>query len=59
MPILHGDQLIGRIEPVMDRRGGRLTVRGLWLEPSVDSAPPELDEAIASLATFLGAESDG
>lgn len=59
MPILHGDQLIGRIEPVMDRRSRRLTVRGLWLEPSVDAAPPELDEAIASLATFLGAESHG
>lgn len=59
MPILHGDQLIGRIEPVMDRRSRRLAVRGLWLEPSVDAAPPELDQAVASLATFLSAESHG
>lgn len=56
MPILHGDRLIGRIEPVMDRSTRRLTVRSISFEPSAGARPPELDDAIASLATFLGAD---
>jgi uncharacterized protein len=37
LPILRGDRLVGRIEPVFDRKAGALTVKGVWLEPGVKS----------------------
>ena len=33
LPLLYGDKLIGRIEPVI--RDGKLAVNGLWLEPKI------------------------
>jgi uncharacterized protein len=49
LPILEGDRLVGRVEPRFDRRTGILEVLGAWGDTS------RLDEALASLATFLGA----
>jgi len=54
LPILHGDRLVGRIEPVFDRREKVLRVKGLWWEKGAQ--PIDLDEPLASLAAFLGAE---
>jgi uncharacterized protein YcaQ len=54
LPILHGDRLVGRIEPVFDRKERVLRVQGLWWEPGAEPVP--LDEPLASLARFLGAE---
>jgi uncharacterized protein len=54
LPILHGDRIVGRIEPVFDRREKVLRVNGLWWEPGVK--PVDLDEPLASLAEFLGAD---
>ena len=39
LPILHGDRLVGRIEPVCDRKAGTLDVRNIWLEPGVRQTP--------------------
>jgi hypothetical protein len=50
LPILVGDRLVGRVEPLFDRRSGTLHVLGAWGDTS------RLDEALDSLATFLGAE---
>ena len=50
LPILVGDRLVGRIEPRIDRKTNRLEVLGAWGDVS------RADEALASLATFLGAE---
>ena len=33
LPILHGDRLVGRIEPVFDRKSRKLDVKGVWWEP--------------------------
>jgi uncharacterized protein YcaQ len=33
LPILHGDRLVGRLDPMMDRRSGALTIRSLVMEP--------------------------
>ena len=33
LPILRGDRLIGRIEPVFDRKAAVLHVNGVWAEP--------------------------
>jgi uncharacterized protein YcaQ len=53
LPILEGDRLIGRIEPVHDRKAGVVRVQGVWWETGVRPVP--LQEPLQSLATFLGA----
>jgi hypothetical protein len=50
LPILVGDRLVGRVEPRFDRKTRTLDVLGAWGDTA------RLDEALASLATFLGAE---
>jgi uncharacterized protein YcaQ len=55
LPILRGDRLVGRIEPVFDRKMGVLRVNGVWWEPGVK--PVSLDRPLRSLARFLGAGS--
>jgi uncharacterized protein YcaQ len=54
LPILRGDKLVGRIEPVHDRKAGVLRVNGVWWEPGVK--PVALDVPLRSLARFLGAK---
>jgi hypothetical protein len=54
LPILRGDRLVGRIEPVFDRRERVLRVNGVWWEKETEQVP--LDEPLESLAAFLGAE---
>jgi hypothetical protein len=59
LPILHGDRLIGRIDPTMDRRNKRLLVNAVYAEPDapMDAATAEaIAVAIEDLATFLGAK---
>ena len=41
LPILHGDRLVGRIEPVFDRKTRRLDVKGVWWEPRREGARPD------------------
>jgi hypothetical protein len=54
LPILRGDRVIGRIEPVHDRKAGKLRVKGVWWEQDVKPVP--LDRPLASLARWLGAD---
>ena len=54
LPILRGDRLIGRIEPVHDRKSGELSVLGTWWEDGVK--PVSLDAPLRKLARFLGAK---
>jgi uncharacterized protein YcaQ len=49
LPVLVGDRLVGRVEPRFDRKARTLQVLGAWGDTS------RLDEALAALATFLGA----
>ena len=51
LPILHGDRLVGRIEPVFDRQKRRLNVRGVWWEPRVK--PLDLAEPLDELERWL------
>ena len=55
LPILRGDRLVGRIEPVFERKNGVLRVNGVWWEPGVK--PVALDPPLRSLGKFLGAAS--
>jgi uncharacterized protein YcaQ len=54
LPILRGDKLVGRIEPVHDRKAGVLRVQGVWWEDG--ARPVALDKPLRSLARWLGAE---
>jgi uncharacterized protein YcaQ len=53
LPILRGDRIVGRIEPVFDRKTRTLAVKGVWWEPGhkpLDLAKPlgELERWLAS-----------
>jgi uncharacterized protein YcaQ len=50
LPILVGDRLVGRIEPVFDRKTRTLAVLGAWGDTS------RADEALAALASWLAAD---
>ena len=51
LPLLVGDQVVGRAEPRFDRKTGALELLGAWGDTS------RLDEALADLAAWLGAAS--
>jgi uncharacterized protein YcaQ len=53
LPILRGDRLVGRIEPVFDRKEGVLRVNNVWWEDG--ARPGALDRPLKSLARFVGA----
>lgn len=59
LPILHGDRLIGRIDPVMDRAHGELRINAVYAEPD---APKDkktacaIRDVVMDLAQFLGAK---
>ncbi len=56
LPLLHNDSLIGRVDPTMDRETDTLTINAVYPEKSAPKdAGPALAQAIAYLATFLGA----
>jgi uncharacterized protein YcaQ len=55
LPILRGDRLVGRIEPVLDRKTGVLHIQGIWWESGVK--PVSIQKPLRSLATFIGAGS--
>jgi uncharacterized protein YcaQ len=56
LPILHGDRLIGRIDPAFDRKARVLTVNAVYAEPDAPAdARPHVREAIDQLASWLGA----
>jgi uncharacterized protein len=51
LPILKGDRVVGRIEPVHDRKAARLEVLGTWWEDT----PVGIDRPLKSLARWLHA----
>jgi uncharacterized protein YcaQ len=55
LPILRGDRLIGRIDPVFDRKTGVLRVNSVHWEPG--AKPVSLAKPLRELAKFVGAAS--
>jgi uncharacterized protein YcaQ len=58
MPILHGERLIGRVDPKMDRQAGRLLINAMHMEPGMaldGETRAAVEKAIDDLASFLGA----
>ncbi len=59
LPILHGERLIGRIDPRMDRKSGNLYVNAIYTEPDTPqdtNTGQAVAGAIAELASFLEAK---
>jgi len=57
LPFLHGNELVGRIDPLFDRKTGVLTVNAVHWEPAAPkSAKPALKAAVRELAEWLGAD---
>jgi len=54
LPILRGDRLIGRIDPLLDRKTGVLQVKGIWWEPGVK--PISVERPVKDLARFIAAK---
>lgn len=55
LPILHGDRLVGRIDPLFDRKRGVLRINSIHWEPDAPRDIP-LEETVDELASWLGAE---
>jgi uncharacterized protein YcaQ len=57
MPVLHGDRLVARVDPAMNRAAKRLSIRRVSVEPGCED--PQVAratrDAITDLATFLKA----
>ncbi|MGH2680476.1 MAG: winged helix-turn-helix domain-containing protein [Actinomycetota bacterium] len=57
MPILHGDRLVGRIDPSFDRAENLLRVRAVFAEPDAPAdAWPAIEAQLEDLAAWLGAD---
>jgi uncharacterized protein len=59
LPILHGDRLIGRVDPTMDRKQKRLNINAVYAEadaPMDTETAQAVAGAIESLREFLGAK---
>jgi uncharacterized protein YcaQ len=56
LPALHGDHLIGRVDPEFDRKAGVLRVHSLHLEPEApEGARVLIEGALQDMAGWLGA----
>ena len=55
LPILHGERLVGRIDPFFDRKAGVLRVNAVHWEAGAPTDVP-LEETVTELAAWLGAE---
>jgi hypothetical protein len=59
LSILHGDRIIGRIDPLMDRKAKRLNIRAVYAEPHAPMTTEvgqAISDSISELAAFLGAK---
>ena len=59
LPILWGDRLIGRIDPLMERGEERLLIKSVHAEPGAPAdkeVSSKIGEKIVQLGEFLGAK---
>jgi uncharacterized protein YcaQ len=57
LPLLHGHELIGRVDATVDERAGILRVDGVWAEPGAPAdAGADVAAALRDLASWRGAE---
>jgi uncharacterized protein YcaQ len=56
LPILHGDRLVGRLDPAFDRKRRVLTLNAVYAEPGAPAAGRAVRDAVEELGAFVGAE---
>ena len=57
MPILHGDRIVGRLDPNLDRSANVLRINAVHAEPDAPAgAWPQIRTQLDELAAWLGAE---
>jgi uncharacterized protein YcaQ len=59
LPILYGDRLIGRFDPVFDRKTGELLLKGWWWEEDMfmtDEMVSALEECLTAFLSYVGAK---
>jgi uncharacterized protein YcaQ len=59
LPILHDEKLIGRIDPLMDRKTGTLTINAVYREPTAPTnaaTAKKVKRDIERFASWLGAD---
>ncbi|MCU0489768.1 MAG: winged helix DNA-binding domain-containing protein, partial [Anaerolineales bacterium] len=60
LPILYGDQLVGRLDPRLERKTGTLFINGFWLEDPAWIDDLRFGQALAAgmqrFLQFLGVE---
>jgi uncharacterized protein YcaQ len=56
MPVLHGDQIVGSVDPRLDREAAVLTINRVVMQKGAQrSAGPAIRRAVDDLAAFVGA----
>jgi uncharacterized protein YcaQ len=56
LPILHGDRLIGRLDPIHDKKAGVLRINAVYAEPYAPAeAWPAVEAALGDMARWIGA----
>jgi uncharacterized protein YcaQ len=53
LPILHGDRLVGRFDPKLERKNGILRLKALYLEPGVKPDETLVKEIAACMRDFM------
>ena len=53
LPILHRDRLVGRFDPKLDRKAGRLRLEALHLEPGVAPDDALIRDVAATMRDFM------
>lgn len=56
LPILFGDEFIGRIEPVYQKKSKTLIIKNIWLEKDSPQIQKQLEITLNEFMNFLGAE---
>jgi uncharacterized protein YcaQ len=59
LPILYSDKFIGRIDPLMDRKNGKLIIKAVYAErhaPKDKETSGGIRESVEQLSEFLGAK---
>ncbi|MBI9099035.1 MAG: YcaQ family DNA glycosylase [Spirochaetaceae bacterium] len=62
LPVLYGDRIIARFEPVRNKKGLSLSIKNWWWEKGVkpdDTMKKSIEKAIGDYAQFLEVETDG
>jgi uncharacterized protein YcaQ len=53
LPILHKDRLVGRFDPKLERKVGRLILRSLYLEPGVKPGEKLVKDIAGAMRDFM------